>query len=120
MVMDKTTEVAGLMNHLWLTLFSTEQLKANAGLKYISHTYDQYSSWYLWLDNSPGVFKLELRGAHEIEGYDWLAEFLIKYYPSESEEAFNKLSILEKICRQGEVFSGHPAEGPTGCSCHGR
>jgi hypothetical protein len=119
MVSDRTIEVAGLMNHFWLTLFSTEQLKVKSGLKYISHTYDEHSSWYLWLDHCPGVYKLELQGAQKIEGYDWLAEFLIKYYPSRSEEAFHKLSILEKICRESKVFDTHPAEGPPGCSCHG-
>jgi hypothetical protein len=119
MVVDRTTEVAGLMNHLWLTVFSSERLKVKSGLKYISHTWDDYSSWYLWPDESHGVYKLELLGAQNIEGYDWLAEFIIKYYPATGEDAFHKLSGLERICRQSEVFNNHPAEGPPGCSCHG-
>lgn len=116
---DRTTEVAGLMNHLWLTLFSRADLKEQLGLKYISHTMDDYSSWYLWLDECRGVYKLELQGAQTIEGYDWLAEFVIKYYPSREEEVYRTLSILERMCRDSKVFHNHPAEGPPSCACHG-
>jgi hypothetical protein len=116
---DRTTEVAGLMNHMWLTLFSEDRHKKQLGLKYISHTWNRFSSWYLWLEDCRGVYELELQGAQKIEKYDWLAEFVIKYYPSIEEGCYHKLSVLERMCRQSEVFHNHPADGPLGCSCHG-
>ncbi|HUK99758.1 MAG TPA: hypothetical protein VLX29_02765, partial [Nitrospirota bacterium] len=119
MAIDRTTEVAGVLNHMWLALFSEDRYKEQLGLKYISHTWDGHSSWYLWLDGCRGVYELELHGAQKLEGYDWLAEFVIKYYPCKEEDTYKKLSKLEQICRESEAFANHPAEGPPDCSCHG-
>jgi len=103
---------------MWLNLFSNESLKKQVGLRYISHMWSDYPSWYLWLNDCQGVYKLELQAAQKIEDYDWLAEFTIKYYPSKEEDAYNGLSILEKLCRESEVFDSHPAEGHGSCPCH--
>jgi hypothetical protein len=116
---DKTTEVAGLLNHFWLVMFTDAHLKEQAGLKYISHTWDDHPSWYLWLQECPGVYEVELQGAQAAEDCDWVAEFIIKYYPSLEEDVYHNLSILERMCRESEVFHNQPSEGPPGCSCHG-
>ena len=117
---DRTIEAVGLLNHVWLNLLADERLREEAELRYLSHMWDCYPYWYLWLKNRAGVYKLELHAAQVSEGYDWLAEFVIKYYPSVDEESFNGLSFLEKICRQSEIFETKPTEGISGCPCHGQ
>jgi len=116
---DRTIETVGLLNHVWLNLLADGRLREEAELRYVSHMWDCSPYWYLWLKNRPGVYKLELQAAQISEGYDWLAEFVIKYYPSVDEESFNGLSFLEKICRRSELFETTPTEGISGCPCHG-
>ncbi len=115
---DRTSGVIGLLNHFWLALLSDDHLREEAGLRYASHMWDVHPYWYLWLAGSRGVYRLELSGAQEVSGYDWVAEFLVKYYPAEEEDFFQGLSFLEKICRQSEIFKTRPARGG-GCPCHG-
>ena len=115
---DRTIQVAGLMNHFWLVLFSEDALRQAAGLKYISHMIDDGPYWYLWHVAHAGVYELDLLGAQAIDGYDWLAEFVIKYYPDKDELWYEGLSFLEKHCRASDVFQTQPSAGG-GCACHG-
>jgi hypothetical protein len=117
-LVDKTEEVVGFINSCWLTILSETFPKEQVGLKYISHMYDDNPYWYLWFSDCAGVYKCELLEARMVEGYDWLAEFAVKYYPRDTEAVYNGLSILEKACRAGNVFNTHPPDGPHGCQCH--
>ncbi len=114
---DRSIQVAGLMNHFWLVLFSEDALRQAAGLKYISHMIDVRPYWYLWHAAHTGVYELDLLGAQAIDGYDWLAEFVIKYYPRKDEPWYEGLSFLEKHCRASDVFQTSPSAGG-GCPCH--
>lgn len=114
---DRIVEVAGFINHFWFTVLSEDDLKKQSGLKYISHAWNNDPYWYLWFDDRFGVYKMELKDARTIEGYDWQADFSIKYYPNEKESCYLGLSSLEKSYRESEIFHTHPAEG-TGCPCH--
>lgn len=116
-MIDKTEETAGFINHCWLTILSESLLKEQSGLKYVSHMNDGNPYWYLWFTDCAGVYKCELLEARAVEGYDWLAEFAVKYYPRDTEAVFNGLSILEKICLADEMFHTHPPEGDCGCPC---
>jgi len=116
---DRTSQVIGLLNHFWLALLSDDRLREEAGLRYVSHMWDAHPYWYLWLAGCRGVYRLELSGAQEVSGYDWVAEFLVKYYPTTDEDFFRGLSFLEKACRQSEIFETRPAAGGGGCPCHG-
>ena len=116
-LMDKKEEAAGFINHCWLTILSETFLKEQVGLKDISYMNDDNPYWYLWFSECAGVYKCELLEAQMVEGYDWLAEFAIKYYPRDTEVAFNGLSVLEKTCRAGDMFRTHPPEGAQGCPC---
>jgi len=116
-LLDKKEEAAGFINHCWLTILSEAFLKEQVGLKYIGHMNDGNPYWYLWFSDCAGVYKCELLDAQMVEGYDWLAEFTIKYFPRDTEFAFNGLSILEKTCRAGDMFRTHPPEGAQGCPC---
>ena len=114
---DRTMQVAGLMNHFWLVIFSEDALRQSAGLKYISHMIDDRPYWYLWHAAHAGVYEFDLLGAQAIDGYDWLAEFVIKYYPNKGEPWYEGLSFLEKYCRASDVFRTLPSTGG-GCPCH--
>jgi hypothetical protein len=114
---DKTIQVAGLMNHFWLVLFSEDALRQAAGLKYISHMIGDRPYWYLWHAAHAGVYELDLLGAQAIDGFDWLAEFVIKYYPDKDEPSYEGLSFLENICRASDIFQTPPSAGG-GCPCH--
>jgi hypothetical protein len=116
-LIDKTEEAAGFINHCWLTILSETFLKEQCGLRYISHMYDDNPYWYLWFSDCAGVYKCELLEAQTVEGYDWLAEFALKYYPRDTEVAYKGLSILEKTCRTGNAFHTHPPKGDCGCPC---
>jgi hypothetical protein len=115
---DRTTQVVGLMNHFWLVLFSEDNLRETAGLRYISHVGADQPYWYLWHTQCAGVYELELCGAQAVKDYDWVAEFAIKYYPDKDEPWYEGLSFVEKICRESEVFQTPPSAGG-GCACHG-
>lgn len=117
-MIDKTEEVAGFINHCWLTILSENVLKEQVGLKYISYMNDDNPYWHLWFSDCTGVYKCELLEAQMIEGYDWLAEFIVKYYPRDTEAVYNGLSILEKTCRAGNMFHTRPPDGAQGCPCH--
>jgi hypothetical protein len=118
---ERIAEAVGLLNHFWLTTLSDASLKEKARLKYVSHMWDNNRPyWYLWYNDCSGVHKMELHKAETAEGYDWLAEFAVKYYPSETESAFNGLSTLEKLCRKSEMFHNLPTDGECGCPCHGQ
>lgn len=112
----------GLLNHFWLMQMSDEDTRKKMGLKYISHMWDSCPYWYIWFQDMPGVFKLELVECNDAEGWDWEAFFRVKYYPAVDETAFQGLSVLEQLCRTGGLFNNLPAEWPEGsegCACHG-
>ncbi len=117
---DKIVETIGLVNHVWLATLADEQTKKQIGLNHVSHMWDQDRPyWYLWFDDCPGVYKMELLGSRPITGYDWLATFALKYYPAETEPSFDKLSTLEKLCRTSEMFHSLPSYGVCDCPCQG-
>ena len=117
-MVDKTEEAVGFINNCWLAIISDTLLKEESGLKYISYMDDNNPYWHLWFADCAGVYKCELLGAQAVEGYDWLAEFTVKYYPRDSEVAYKGLSILEKACRAGNMFNTHRPDGAQGCPCH--
>ena len=106
-MVDKTEEAVGFINNCWLAIISDTLLKEESGLKYISYMDDNNPYWHLWFADCAGVYKCELLGAQAVEGYDWLAEFTVKYYPIDTEIAYKGLSILEKACRAGNMFNTH-------------
>ncbi len=114
---DKTGEVVGLINHCLLTLLSTPSFKEEVGLRYVSHLRGGIPYWYFWFSRCDGVYRLELHSAQEVGGYDWLAEFTVKYYPRDTEASYHGLSVVEKTCRKSDAFHTHPPEGSSGCPC---
>ena len=117
---DKIAETVGLVNHLWLTSLSHAELQEQVQLNHVNHMWEHDRPyWYLWFNDCIGVYKMELQRATTTKGYDWIAEFTVKYYPSPTEPSFSGLSTLEKICRTSEMFHSLPSYGECGCPCNG-
>lgn len=110
--------VEGIMNHLWLSVKSNPRINNLIGIKYISHRWGETPFWYLWLHDVAGVYKLELKNVQSSVGYEWIAEFAVKYYPAEEEPYFEGLSLLEQLCRKGIAFQGKTSRSHSGCPCH--
>jgi len=107
------------MNHVWLAVLAGDTLRQSVGIRYVSHLWDDYPYWHLWFRDRGGVYRLELKEATRHEDYDWVAAFLIKYYPAATEAAFQGLSALERLLRGSDVFDSSPGDGRGGCACHG-
>jgi hypothetical protein len=119
---DASVAVEGLLNHHWLCLLDASSGQASGPIKHLSLGYGIGPHWSFWFTDTPGVYRLELHGAQPVGGYDWLAEFVVKYYPVPSEACFDGLSIFEQACRLGAAFRCRPATPETaerGCACHG-
>jgi hypothetical protein len=117
---DKIVEAIGLVNYVWLTTLADGKIKKQVGLNHVSHMWDlNRPYWYLWFNDCPGVYKMELRNSKTAKGYDWIAAFTIKYYPAETEPSFGKLSTLEQLCRTSEMFDSPPSYGVCDCPCQG-
>ena len=112
-------QAVGCINHIWLTVLSVEDRSHDVGLKYISHGWDESPYWLLWFHQRPGVYRLEIRQSYVEYGYDWVVDFVVKYYPSQIEPAFDGLSFLERLFRNSEAFDGTPSTGTAGCPCSG-
>jgi len=117
---DKIAETVGLLNHALLTIVGHAELKEQVRLNYVNHMWDHDRPyWYLWYHDCAGVYKMELRRSEISKGYDWIAQFNIKYYPSPTEPSFQGLSTLEKLCRTSDMFDSLPTYGECDCPCHG-
>lgn len=119
---DRTIVGEGTINHYWMVCFADEATRKRQKLKYISQMRTANPYWYIWFEDMPGVFKLDMISCKQAPDWDWHAYFLVKYYPHPKEAAFEGLSILEQVCRMSEVFQTRPAQwkpGETGCVCHG-
>jgi len=116
---NNVTEVVGLINHVWLAILSRDDLRESVGVRYTSHMWDDDPYWFFWFNDRQGVYRLELKSAAPLDHYDWVAAFLVKYYPATSEPAFRGLSTLERLLRESDVFDTRPADGAGGCPCHG-
>ena len=42
-------------------LLTDERPREEADLRYLSHMWDCYPYWYLWLKKRPGAYRLELK-----------------------------------------------------------
>jgi hypothetical protein len=118
MSLNAVTQAVGLINHLWLAILGDEHHRAFVGVRYIGHGWDDDPYWLLWFQERPGVYRLELKEAVSEGEYDWLADFLVKYFPAKTESAFHGLSSLEKLLRDSDVFDTRPNDGCSGgCPC---
>lgn len=113
------TQAMGYINHVWLTILSGGHGTRDVGLKYVSQGWDDNPFWHLWFHESPGVYRLEMRQSYSETSFDWIADFLVKYFPLQIEPVFDGLSFVEKLFRNSEAFDAFPSAGHGGCPCSG-
>ena len=85
----------------------SERFRAEVGLKGVSQVWGLRPAWYLWIENAPGVFHLELIDTQEaaVNGTDLCkAIFTLKCYPYADGDRFQSFSFLEKKLIQSHFF----------------
>jgi hypothetical protein len=90
-----------------ITASWVESVQHAIGLKAVSQVWGEQPAWYLWIENVPGAFALQLAHAatdqtgHEQWGH---GIFVIKHYPHPRSEAFNNFSFQEQCFVRSQYF----------------
>jgi hypothetical protein len=85
--------------------YAAPEIRHDLGVKHLSQVWTKLSSWYIWLDGSPGAFMLELRGGAQfsMNGSDCQgAAGVIRYFPPADQGA--ALGIEEAALLQSDAF----------------
>lgn len=61
-------------------------------------------AWYLWLEGSPGAYRLGLEEAEGLPAGGWRARFTIRYYPAPDEPAFRGFSAEERAAVEARLL----------------
>ncbi len=93
---------------LLMALFPDGNARRAIGFRQISRLVDDHLAWYLWTDDRPGAYLVELS---ESSGWDaWgapvRADLLVRYYPHPEEAAFATYSPVERRLRTSALFDG--------------
>jgi len=85
--------------------YAAPEIRHELGVKHLSQVWTKLPAWYIWLDNIPGAFMLELQGgaqfsmnSSDCQG----AVGVIRYFPSADQEA--AFSPEEIALRQSDLF----------------
>lgn len=114
---DPATDVCSIFDAVFRLVMPSESARRLFAIKGISEKCSGDPGWYLWFEDKPGAYLLELAEAdyHETGGSgapDGLqGVFQIKYYPDPSDdELFSTFSFAEQYVRMGHSFdkSGTP------------
>lgn len=106
-VSDPLGELQIFWANLLMTVVPSADIRQKMRLKGISQRLEGELGWYLWREDRPGAYSLEIT-----EAWDELSEnggisgrCRIKYYPApEGDNAFDGLSSYEKDVRLGSCF----------------
>jgi len=85
--------------------YAAPEIRLDLGVKHLSQVWTKLSSWYIWLDETPGAFMLELRGGAQfsMNGSDCQgAVGVIRYFPPADQGA--ALSSEESALLQSGAF----------------
>jgi hypothetical protein len=85
--------------------YAAPEIRLDLGVKHLSQVWTKLSSWYIWLDETPGAFMLELRGGAQfsMNGSDCQgAVGVIRYFPPADQGA--ALSSEEAALLQSGAF----------------
>lgn len=85
----------------------SDQFRADIGLKGFSQVWGGPPAWYIWLDDAPGVYHLELLKTEEKERKGkslCKAVFAVKCYPYPDGACFSSFSFIERKLIQSHFF----------------
>jgi hypothetical protein len=94
------------IDSLLVTTSWVDTLKEQLGMEAVSQIWGDVPSWYLWLTDAKGVYKLQLADAAEEEGEPKNKQglFSIKCYPFPDTSEFATFSYEEKLLRCSPFF----------------
>lgn len=107
---------------LLMALFPDGNARRAIGFRQISRLVDDRLAWYLWTDDRPGAYLLELSEApppapeagDAAEDSAARADLLLRYYPHPDEPAFADASPVERRLRRSALFDGTGTPTPLG------
>ena len=117
--LDPVTEIYSVLDSVFRVVIPSESARKLFAIKGISEKCSGDLGWYLWFEDKPGAYLLELVEAESrktengcdapclLSGY-----FQVKYYPDISDdELFETFSFSEQAARMSRLFdkSGTPA-----------
>lgn len=85
--------------------YAAPEIRHELGIRHLSQVWTELPSWYIWLDDTPGAFMLELRsGAHfNTNGISYQGSVgVIRYFPPA--DCTDTLSIEEATLLQSASF----------------
>jgi hypothetical protein len=85
--------------------YAAPEIRHDLGIRHLSQVWTRLSSWYVWLEHTPGAFMLELRGGAEFETEGAAcrgAMGVIRHFPPADQVGL--LSSEEAALRQSDAF----------------
>jgi len=113
---DPVTEIHTIFDNIFRVIIPSDSARSFFKIKGLSEKLSGDPGWYLWFEDRPGVYLLELvearspqRFAAEENSYAlkncFSGHFQIKYFPSVCDtEMFEKFSLSEQLVRNSDCF----------------
>ncbi|HAM51385.1 MAG TPA: hypothetical protein DCP92_12115 [Nitrospiraceae bacterium] len=122
---DPVTEIHAIFDSIFRIIIPSDSARSFFRIKGISEKLTGALGWYLWFEDRPGTYLLELieaesprKWATQEDDYSleslFSGHFRIKYFPDDSDsELLEKFSLSEQIVRTSDFFdtTGTPAFG---------
>jgi len=115
---DPVTDICAVLDTVFRIVIPSESARKMFSIKGISEKCSGHPGWYLWFEDKPGAYLLELVEAesHEAESGEHALDhisgyFQIKYYPDVLDtRLFETFSLSEQVTRKSSLFdtSGTP------------
>lgn len=93
---------------LLMVLFPDGNARRAIGFHQISRIPDDTLAWYLWTDDRPGAYQVELAESALADPAPAAtrADLVVRYFPALDEPAYATLSPTERRLRRSDVFDG--------------
>jgi hypothetical protein len=105
--MDLDSFFRNKVESLLVTASWVEQVQQMLDLKGVSQVWGDRPEWYVWIDDTPGVYALVFEGGKAIQAADqtlYLGRFAAKCYPYASATVFEAFSPREREMINSDLF----------------
>jgi len=113
---DPVTEIQAIFDSIFRIIIPSDSARSFFGIKGISEKLTGSPGWYLWFEDRPGAYLLELveaespqKGTEQESSYSlkklFSGHYQIKYFPEVSDsQLLEKFSLSEQIVRASDFF----------------